>query len=144
MGTNNHPSWIVPLDIARKLKEIGMTDSDILVCTDGSYGWYRDNEIYDYDNDGEFIIYTALDASNWENPSLEPTFTWEQVFEWFRKKGYYSYIVKKSLPERYVYYINYGMIICSNENLKESVLPKTHEEAREELVNKLIELYENK
>lgn len=92
MNKENYPTWLVPLDIARKLKEIGMSNSEILVCNDGYYGWYRNEEIYDYDIDGEFTKYTALEASEWENSNLEPTYTWEQVFEWFRVRGLFSYI----------------------------------------------------
>jgi hypothetical protein len=99
MKTNNNPNWIVPLELSRKLKEIGMDNSEI----DGSYGWCRDNEMYDYDNDGDFIIYTALDASNWKNPVLEPTFTWEQVLEWFRGKNIVGWVECQCNPEMEYY-----------------------------------------
>ena len=48
---------------------------------------------------------------------------------------------EKSFPERYIYYIDYGLTTYSKENLRDELLPKTYEEAREEMVYKLIELY---
>lgn len=87
MKTINHPNWLVPLDIARKLTEIGMTNSEILVCNDKYYGWYKAEQMYDRDRDGD--TYTAEEIYEFGNSNLEYTFTWEQVFEWFRHKGYY-------------------------------------------------------
>ena len=136
MENTNHPNWLVPLEIARKLKEIGMTNSEILIRNDGTSCWYSNEEMYDYDNNGELIIYTALDASKWENPNLEPTYTWEQVFEWFREKEIvgtvrYLPILGKKI---YIYVINAPFVSCEEEFL-------SYEEAREALVNRLIKEY---
>lgn len=136
MENKNHPNWLVPLEIARKLKEIGMTNSEILIRNDGTSCWYSNEEMYDYDNNGELIIYTALDASKWENPNLEPTYTWEQVFEWFREKEIvgtvrYLPILGKKI---YIYVINAPFVSCEEEFL-------SYEEAREALVNRLIKEY---
>ena len=136
MENKNHPNWLVPLEIARKLKEIGMTNSEILIRNDGTSCWYSNEEMYDYDNNGELIIYTALDASKWENPNLEPTYTWEQVFEWFREKEIVGTV--KYLPilgkKIYIYVINAPFVSCKEEFL-------SYEEAREALVNRLIKEY---
>ena len=140
MKTNNHPNWLVPIEIAKKLKEIGTSNSEILVCNDDSYGWYRNGEIYDYDNDGEFIEYTALEVSKWKNSILEPTYTWEQVFEWFRGKGlFHSICIVEDLIEKVKDFEieirdNNADIICILHQ-------ETYEGAREAVVKKLIEIY---
>ena len=138
MKNNNHPNWLVPLEIARKLKEIGMFNSWILVCNDDCYGWYRNGEIYDYDNDGEFIGYTALEVSERENSNLEPTFTWEEVLEWFRKKGFRISLENHEDSTKFIFY---NMKIKEGKHFKGEF--SSYEKAMEALVNKLIEVYEN-
>lgn len=134
MENKNHPNWLVPLEIARKLKEIGMTNSEILVCNDEYYGWYKGEQMYYRDRWGD--TYTALEASEWKGTNLEPTYTWEQVFEWFREKEIvgtvrYLPILGKKI---YIYVINAPFVSCEEEFL-------SYEEAREALVNRLIKEY---
>lgn len=140
MKTSNYSSWLVPVKIAKKLKEIGFDSLEIFVDESGS--WYRGDEIFYIDTDGELTTVSVKDTylSRDKRFTFVPTYTYEQVFEWFREKGFYSYIDKKSFPERYVYYIKYGMVVYSKENLMYDLLPKTYEEARQQLVNKLIQL----
>ena len=70
--------------------------------------------------------------------------TWEQVLEWFISKGFIGTIVcfrDASLNKPiYIFEIKdeKGYLISSSKNITEK-----YEEAREALVNKLIELYEN-
>lgn len=138
MGNSNYPNWLVPLGLARKLIGIGMSNSEILVCNDEYYGWYRNEEMYDYDKDGDFITYTALEASNWENSNLEPTYTWDQVFEWFREKGFRISLENHEDSTKFMFY---NMKINEGKHFKGEF--SSYEEAREVLVNKLIEVYEN-
>ena len=84
MKNNNYPTWLVPLEIAKELKEIGFHE-----LVQNSY----------YSNKGtERILSSTLRL---EKKSLADANilnflvslpTWEQVFEWFREKGYESYI----------------------------------------------------
>lgn len=131
---NKHPSWLVPEMLAKKLKKIGFnkkcyfTVLPIGVCGAATF---------DADHLG-------LQDTNFEVSSMYGGYDlpfWEQVLEWFRERGFYSYIKKKSFPERYIYYIEYGLTTYSKENLRDELLPKTYEEAREEMIRKLIELY---
>lgn len=130
MKKENYPSWLVPLDIAIKLKEIGfeggVLSKDLALVTKNQLS-------------GD-LGYCTFDLDDFEEGEVP---TWEQVFAWFRKKGFYAYIKKKSIPDRYVFYIEYGMTIYSKENLRDEMLPKTYEEARKQLVGKLIELYKD-
>ena len=143
-----------------------MSNSEILVCNDEYYGWYRNEEIYDDDNDGDFITYTALEASNWKNSNLEPTYTWEQVFEWFRNKVNLSYSITHKVYYRrkregelafgvafpidedrvgWTYEFKSDLPCDINFNLfDKSRLFNTYEEARLELVKLLIKLYGKK
>lgn len=139
MKKDNHPNWLVPLEIARKLEEIGISGSEILVCNNGNYGWYGNEEMYDYDNDGEMIIWTALEVSTWKNSILEPTYTWEQVFEWFREKGFRITLENHEDSTKFIFY---NMEIKEGKHFKGEF--STYEEAREALIYKLIEIYKSK
>lgn len=90
MKNNNYPNWLVPIDIAEKLKEIGFDSLEIFVDKSGS--WYRGDEIFDYDNDGDFITYSVKEAYLNGDKDFMPTYSYEQVFEWFREKGLHCYI----------------------------------------------------
>lgn len=136
MENNNCPNWLVPLEIARKLKEIGMNNSEIFVCNDGDYGWFRDGEIFYIERYGD--TYTTYEASGWENSRVEPTYTWEQVFEWFREKGFRISLENHEDSTKFMFY---NMKINEGRHFKEEFF--SYEKAREVLVNKLIEVYEN-
>ena len=127
MKKENYPSWLVPLDIAIKLKEIGF-EGGVLS---------KDLTLVTKEQLSGDIGYCTFELDDFEEGEVP---TWEQVFEWFRAKGFYSYIKKKSFPERYIYYIGYGLTTYSKENLRDELLPKTYEQARKELIEKLIEL----
>ena len=51
MKENNYPSWLVPVETAKKLKEIGFNSLEIFVDKSGS--WYKGDEIFKIYNDGE-------------------------------------------------------------------------------------------
>nr|DAV67795.1 MAG TPA: hypothetical protein [Caudoviricetes sp.] len=138
MKIENYPEWLVPLEIARKINELKILNSEILVCNDNYYGWYRNEEIYDYDNDGDFIVYTALEASEWKDSNLEPTYTWEQVFEWFREKGFRITLENHEDSTKFIFY---NMKIDEGKHFKGEF--STYEQAREALIKELIRIYKN-
>lgn len=134
MENNNHPNWLVPLEIARKLKDIGMNNSEIFIYNDDSYGWCKSGQMYDNDRWGDF--YTAEEIYEFGDPTMEYTYTWEQALEWFREKEIvgtvrYLPILGKKI---YIYVINAPFVSCEEEFL-------SYEEAREALVNRLIKEY---
>jgi len=138
--TNNHPNWLVPLEIARKLTEIGMSNPEILVCNDNYYGWYKGDQMYDRDRDGD--TYTAFEVYEWGKSNLEPTYTWEQAFEWFREKGligvidYFFDILRDKPLYKYEIKNIIGQVIFINKEVIE-----TYNEAIGLLINQLIEIY---
>ncbi|MDO4881119.1 MAG: hypothetical protein Q3983_07550 [Capnocytophaga sp.] len=118
---NNYTEWLVSLDIAEKLKEIGFSEP----C---EYFFNTfDNEIKNY---GIAENYNDIPTVHFSIPS------YEQVFKWFREKGIVGII--RYLPilgkKIYVYGIYTGVSSCEQEF-------STYQEAREKLINRLIEVY---
>ena len=134
METNNYPSWLVSVEQAKKLKEIGFnkptqntTSSDILE----SKRYKEENKIY---SQNYILKESSYNANGTEKGISIPT--WEQVFEWFREKEIvgtvrYLPILGKKI---YIYVINAPFVSCEEEFL-------SYEEAREALVNRLIKEY---
>lgn len=88
MKNNEYPTWLVPLDIAQELKKIDFNEP----CH-----FYYQNDYSEYlkagDPDKYHIISDSLAANrknaNHNNSDIAiSTPTWEQVFEWFRARGY--------------------------------------------------------
>ena len=136
MKNNNYPNWLVSLEIAQQLKEIGFHE-----LVQNSY----------YSNKGtERILSSTLCL---EKKSLADANilnflvslpTWEQVFEWFREKGYESYIRLEShahFDEGNYYYFE-----ITKSNLRQLDWQgdfDDYNEAREALVKALIRTYKN-
>ena len=153
MKNNNYPSWLVPLDIAKELKEIGFNEPCLVenvethsedysfinfeeeMCSDVSVmledvvfvkNQFLEDELGIYKH---FVLKTAIP-------------TWEQVFEWFREKGYHGVIAARGEDgeNEYSYCIDY-LNELSSDFEQDSHL--TYEEAREALVKALIQTYKN-
>ena len=126
MNNENYPNWLVPLEIAKKLKEIGFKDK--CLC----YWHEYFHRIECSTDDEERLCPEYYDYNTDESTTSLPT--WEQVFEWFRDRKYYGTL--NTYKDGFSFYceINYN-----NQYIK--VYSKTYEEAREELVKTLIETY---
>lgn len=153
----NYPNWLVPLDIAIKLKEIGFNE----YCPFFVYPKNDDNEYddevfisgtvtveeewLDEDNYGEVIIdLSVTECGKFNKFNFQTIPTWEQVFEWFREKGYHGVIAvgdESGEVNEYSYCINYLNELQSDFE-QDSHL--TYEEAREALVKALIRTYKQK
>ena len=138
METNNYPNWLVSIEQAKKLKGIGFDNLEIFV--DKSGNWYRGTEIYDFDIDGEIITYSVKETYlNGDNDFI-PTYTFEQVLEWFREKGLVGIILTNEiLNEGDPLYFPIVDDLDGDYYTLDNYY--TYEEAREALVNKLIEVY---
>lgn len=149
MKNNNYPSWLVSLEMAKELKEIGFNE----YCP--FFVYPNDNEVFisgtvtveedwlDEDNYGEVII--DLSVTEWgkfNKLNFQTIPTWEQVFEWFREKGmFHSICIVDDLLEDVKYFEaeirdKNADIICILKRL-------TYEEVREALVKALIQTYKN-
>lgn len=152
MKNNNYPSWLVSLEIAKELKEIGFNEPCLVenvethsedysfinfeeeMCSDVSVmledvvfikNQFLEDELGIYKH---FVLKTAIP-------------TWEQVFEWFREKGYHGVIAvgdESGELNEYSYCIDY-LNELSSDFEQDSHL--AYEEAREALVKALIQTY---
>lgn len=150
----NYPDWLVPIDIAKELKEIGFNeacpfivypDEDEVVITgvtNVDIDEVDENEGYDVCAD---LVVNQCYAFNKHNMQTIPT--WTDVFAWFRKRGLYGFITfdntyPNSVSETFSFEIrkiNRKLIYSSEENSTDEF--NCYEEAREALVFKLIEIY---
>ena len=149
MKNKNYPNWLVPLEIAKELKEIGFNEPCLVenvethsedycfinfeeeMCSDVSVmledvvfvkNQFLEEELGIYKH---FVLKTAIP-------------TWEQIFEWFREKGYIGTINFVYIDKNNFYYklrINGKCNFINEEKFT------NYEEAREELVKILIETY---
>ena len=149
MKVNSYHNWLVPIEIAKKLKEIGFDEYCIFYTRVP-----RKDEISGY------VISVCHDAydriipgiRNKDHIDTDTTFgvslpTFEQVFEWFREKGlvgtieYEDFILDdKTCYHAYRITDKLGDILFYSPNYRTY---ETYEEAREALAIKLIEFYEN-
>ena len=134
MKNNNYPNWLVSLDIAKKLKEIGFKEK----CLCYWHEYFHRIECSTDDEDRLCPEY--YDYNTDESTTSLPT--WGQVFEWFREKGYHGIIAVRyeDVDSEYSYRIEHlnDLIIDFDQ-----ANPLTYEEAREELVKALIRTYKN-
>ena len=132
MKNNNYPSWLVSLEIAKELKTIGF---------DTPCSFYYDEKLLKISpwHDEEFIV------TNWNDKLFRYCVsipTWEQVFEWFREKGFVSFIKidNQSIFDEGCYYC----YVISNERGKTIDCKSDfddYNEAREALVKALTQTY---
>lgn len=134
MKTSNYPNWLVSIEIAKSLKEIGYKEK---CCFEFSLDNGLTLEINKREEEDTIIeIDDLLFCTNeiWQNVSVP---TWEQVLEWFRNKKFYS-IIDYCGDKHYSFRIlKMGTLSFETNNKVYS----TYEQAREILVEKLIETY---
>lgn len=134
MKNNNYPSWLVSLEIAKELKEIGFKEK--CLC----YWHERFHRIECSTDDEDRLCPEYYDYNTDETTTSLPT--WEQVFEWFREKGlFHSICIVDDLIED---------VKCFETEIRDNnvdiicILSRdTYEEAREALVKALIQTYKN-
>lgn len=135
MKNNKYPSWLVTKDIAKKLKEIGYNEECYFELND-------ENKVVieiDTMEDSSIIDVTELipfKNEYWHTSSVP---TWTEVLEWFRKRNLVGLVT-----HRYRSKNDNGFSFEILDVETEIVVYKTYEEAREALIEKLIEIYTNK
>lgn len=138
---------LVPLNIAVKLKNIGFNKSTM-------FGFYSGEDdcklnIYEDVNLDYKLYLNDIELQDYNHKAYEVSVPfWTDVLEWFREENligtieyddfyfddkdcYYAYRIKNKLGEIIFYSVNYSTY-------------ETYEEAREALIEKLIEIYTNK
>ena len=132
MNTHNYPTWLAPLEIAKELKEIGFDSDDALLVK--LYN-IKSNEIIDPSWERCYRISYLRDY--WDNPKdYVPLHTYEQVFAWFRAKGYKITFKDINIGTQCAFYH-----LDIKEGHTFSYFAKKYEKAREGLVMKLIEVH---
>ena len=152
------PSYVVPLYLAKQLKRIGFNENV--------------HFMYSFDESCEgFITLTGPDDMNsnqFEAGLYVSLPTWEQVLEWFRKKGFIASIIHSSLmfpvntkgdykgENSYYYKITKNINGVKASDQKEAMRIEreyhlfsedgfsSYESCRKRMVRMLIKLYENK
>ena len=137
METNNYPNWLVNVGQAKRLKKIGFDLPCQFFLPIKMYEDFDTRELeFDFqkENHNESVDY-------WSIPSFE------QAFEWFRKKGLYSFILfdntypsaESEIFSFEIRKINRKLIYSSEDNSTDEF--GSYEAAREALINRLIEVY---
>lgn len=138
MKTNNYPSWLVPIETAKKLKEIGFDKPSPFVLQYkravilSGYDFYCESGYIDLEID----VDEQLERVNSKEITIIPT--WEQVLEWFRNKGFRISLENHEDSTKFMFY---NMKINEGKHFKGEF--SSYEKARKALVNKLIEVYED-
>ena len=143
MKNNNYPTWLVPLDIAQELKAIGFDEPCVFKFERCEYTTFKMNIDSVFEDTSEYYfddLETYKEGYNTRGYDiLRPT--WEQVFQWFRSKGYHGVIAvgdESGELNEYSYCINYlNELRCDFEQDSHF----TYEDAREYLVKALIRTY---
>ena len=143
MKNNNYPNWLVPFDIAIKLKEIGFNKKTMFYffSADTTFKFSISEDIpLDY-----ILPIGDVELDNYNRKGFYASIpTWDQVFEWFREKGFESYIRLEShahFDEGNYYYFE-----ITKSNLRQLDWQgdfDDYNEAREALVKALIQTYKN-
>ena len=128
MKNNNYPTWLVPIEIAKELKEIGFNTP----CS-----FYYDEKLLKISpwHDEEFAV------TNWNDKLFRYCVSiprWEQVFEWFRNEGFRISLENHEDSTKFMFY---NMEINDGKHFKGEF--SNYNEAREALVKALIRTYKN-
>ena len=90
MNTQKYPTWLVPIDIAKELKKIGFNEPCLFSYSEG-FGITA--MVYSsLEGKIEFSIKDFVLGGNSPGSPFTYIPTYEQVFEWFRVRGLFSYI----------------------------------------------------
>ena len=139
-----HEEFLVPVEIAKKLKEIGFDkpclfdyrNDNIYLEGSASVGFSIDPNNADFVATIEQLCeFSNRDISDWVKIP-----TYEQVFTWFRGKGlFHSIILTKDFIENDI------LFSCEIRNTDTDIVTMftrgIYEEAREELLKRLIKIY---
>lgn len=121
-----YPSYIVPLNIAKELKNIG----------------FKDKVHFYYNLDKEYKgLYVIRESENFNKNNTVSIPVWEQVFEFFRKKGYevnIRYVFLENLKIKVGYY---SETIFNNKLISVNCYYSSYENIRKVSIIELINIY---
>lgn len=129
MKTSNYPSWLVSVEQAKKLKELGF---------DIECALFYDDILKEISFDEEYVSLINWNQKNFTKCISLPA--WEKVLEWFRRKNLIGWVECQCNPEMEYY----TRILKNGENyyIKGKRKPySSYEEARNVLIDELIIIY---
>ena len=132
MKNNNYPNWLVPIEIAKELKEIGFDIPCAFVLTNKDRIGFTTNE------SNQYHLFEELDLNSNSESSLVCIPIYEQVFEWFREQGFRISLENHEDSTKFIFY---NMKINDGKHFKGEF--SNYNEAREALVKALIRTYKN-
>ena len=149
MNTQNYPSWLVSLEIAKELKEIGFNEPCLIEnvethSEDYSFINFKEEMCSDVSVMLEDVVFVKNqfledELGIYKHFVLKTTIpTWEQVLEWFIEKGYIGTINFVYIDKNNFYY---KLRINGKCNFIDEEKFTNYEDTREKLINKLIETY---
>ena len=147
MKNNNYPNWLVSLEIAKELKEIGFDEPTLFHYYENDFDVTIETNSYYDEGEAQGYLHFYISAFKEENFNRDKKCislpTWEQVFEWFREKGYHGIIAVRyeDGDDQYSYCIEFLDERITDFN---QANPLTYEDAREALVKALIQPYKSK
>lgn len=133
MNTENYPTWLIPLEIAKELKEIEFNEP----CN--HYVRISNDDIklkINHSSIGLVILKRNSEYLNDDIASFITIPTWTQVFAWFRTRGYKITFKDINIGTQCAFYH-----LDIKEGHTFSHFAKKYEKAREGLVMKLIEVH---
>lgn len=136
MNTQKYPEWLVPIDIAKELKEIGFKEPTMFCFISGE----SDIQLSIYDDVSlNYNLYiNDIELINYNTKGFYVSIpTWEQALAWFRAKGYYGSLEASSKGTSA--YISTPVLDFGDSWV--FAYKESYEEAREVLLLKLIDVY---
>ena len=142
MKNNNYPNWLVPLDIAQQLKEIGFDEPTLFHYYEHDFDITIETNSYYDEGEAQGYLHFYISAFKEENFNRDKKCisipTWEQILAWFRSKRFMITLINYEDESKFSFY---------NMKIRGGVYYagafKTYEGAREALVYKLIEIYKS-
>ena len=137
----NNEEFLVPVEIAKELKEIGFNEPCLFVLNPHNT-LILSSEIHDKGIIDIRKIKTRSNGKLGEDFCSVPTY--EQVFAWFREKGYQFQVGRVCFADEFIpeFWDNYYCEIYlkeTDDTLK--ILTYTYEEARLDCIRELIKIY---
>ena len=131
-ANKNYPSWLVPIDIARKLKELGFKERCIFAYDEQQGLTIETSRLHE-----SVIAFDELlfDENDFDSVVSVPTY--EQVFEWFADKDWLGVIISLDTFDYSYKVVHRNVLVVDVKN----TYIKSYSEIRERLVDVLISLY---
>lgn len=151
MKKNEYPDWLIPLKLAKELKEIGFNEPCLIEnvethSEDYSFINFEEEMCSDISVMLEDVIFVRNqfledNIGIYKDLILKTAIpTWEQVIEWFRSKNILGWVECQCNPEIEFY----TRVLVNGENFffKGKRKPyKSYEECREVLIEELLIVY---